>query len=435
MRRLCRLQTADIHGGLPAATEIAAIYYGNYLAGLSFFLGFASGTVHLHSRGIFLREQIVDFGASRAEISVAFSVATAAGALFAPLLGYLLDRYPVRRAMIVGAIWMGAGFLVMSRVSTLVQFAVATALFVGLGTGSIGTTASSKLMVDWFDRRRGLALSIAITGYSVAGIVMAPLALHLLEQLGWRNSYLLFGGVLLLLVLPLVTLLVRQHPTPAGAARPEHPSNGLPRGSPLQVFLDFARSPAFWIAASIFGLMAAVYGGLNLHLFLHFTDRGISAWHAASILSVEGAFALGSKPLTGWAIDRYGARQATVAALGGCLIALLVLLATSSFLGALAAGALLGLSFGSLIPLQAALLSRLFGAERFARAYGSLRLATFPLTVTCPLLIGYVHDLRGSYAAAFALFALLFAIALIAAWLLGTRVRSQISDAVTAARE
>jgi MFS family permease len=145
------------------------------------------------------------------------------------------------------------------------------------------------------------------------------------------------------------------------------------RGAPLEAYLDFARSTPFWIAVLIFGLMGAVFGGLNLHLFLHFTDRGISSYQAASILSMEGAFALASKPLTGWLIDRYGARQATVAALAGCLIALIVLLASSSFPSALVAGALLGLSFGSQVPLQAALLSRLFGADCFARAYGSLR--------------------------------------------------------------
>jgi MFS family permease len=154
---------------------------------LCFFLGRVWRRASAFARHLPRRD--IDFGASRAQISIAFSVATAAGALFAPLLGHVLDRYPVRRVMIVGALWMGAGFLVTSRVSTLVQFAVATALFVGFGTGTIGTTANSKLMVDWFDERRGLALSVAITGYSVAGIVMAPLAVQLVERLGWRNSY------------------------------------------------------------------------------------------------------------------------------------------------------------------------------------------------------------------------------------------------------
>jgi MFS family permease len=392
------------------------MYYGNYLAALSFFLGFVSGAVHLHSRGVFLRDQLIDFEASRAGISLVFSAATAAGALFAPVLGYLLDHNPVRRVMLVGAAWMGIGFFVLSQASTLVQFGVLTTLVVGLGTGAIGTTANSKLMVEWFDRRRGLALAVAITGYAVAGIVMAPAALTMLETFGWRGSYIVFGAVLLFMVLPLVGLLVRGNPPRLSTAAARSEDRTF-KGQ-LSVYLDFARTPAFWVCTLTFGLMAAVLGGLSLHLFLHFTDRGISELQAASILSIEGAFALASKPLVGWMIDRFGARDATLVAVFGCVLSLVALLAAQSYAASVVAGALIGLSFGAVIPLQAAMLSTLFGADRFARAYGSLRLATFPLIVGSPLLIGLSHDLTGSYSAAFVLFAILFLLALAAAWVM-----------------
>jgi MFS family permease len=184
------------------------------------------------------------------------------------------------------------------------------------------------------------------------------------------------------------------------------------------VYLGFARSAAFWICTLTFGLMAAILGGLTLHLFLHFTDRGIGELQAASILSIEGAFALASKPLFGWMIDRFGARDSSLVAILGCLLSLVALVAADSYAASVVAGALIGLSFGAVIPLQAAMLSTLFGADRFARAYGSLRLATFPLTVGSPLLIGLSHDLTGSYSAAFVLFAILFLLALAAAWVM-----------------
>jgi MFS family permease len=317
--------------------------------------------------------------------------------------------------MLAGAAWMGAGFLVLSQVSSLVQFGAMTALFVGLGTGTIGTAANSKLMVEWFDRRRGLALSVAITGYAIAGIVMAPVAVFLLEQVGWRGAYLLFGGVLLLAVLPLVALLVRDRSSHTGFNTKAAAASSEVQ---LKVFLSFARSPAFWSCVLIFGSMAAVLGGLSLHLFLHFTDKGIGNLQAASLLSLEGVFALASKPLFGALIDRIGARNATVIAVFGCLFSLVVLFTAAAYTVWLVAAALIGLSFGAVIPLQAALLSRLFGEKQFARAYGSLRLATFPLVMGGPLLLGYVHDLTSSYSVAFALFAVLFGGVLIAAWLL-----------------
>lgn len=390
------------------------MYYGNYLAALSFFLGFVSGAVHLHSRGVFLRDQLVDFEASRTGISLVFSAATAAGALFAPLLGYMLDHHPVRRVMLAGALWMGVGFFALSQASTLVQFGVMTTLVVGLGTSTIGTTANSKLMVEWFERRRGLALAVAITGYAVAGIVMAPVALQMLEVFGWRGSYVLFGVVLLLAVLPLVALMVRDNPARVAIASVRREDRSVK--AQLSVYLDFARTPAFWVCALTFGLMVAMVGGLSLHLFLYFTDRGLSELQAASVLSVEGVLALASKPIFGGMIDRFGARQSTLAAACGCAVGLIALLAAESYVASIVAGALIGLSFGAVIPLQAALLSNLFGADRFARAYGALRLAIFPLSVSAPLLIGYSYDLTGSYSAAFVFFALLFVLALVAAW-------------------
>lgn len=389
------------------------MYYGNYLAALSFFLGFVSGAVHLHSRGVFIRDQLVDFDSSRAGLSLVFSAATAVAALFAPVLGYLLDHNPIRRVMLAGAVWMGLGFLLLSQASTLVQFGVMTTLVIGLGTGTLGTTANTKLMVEWFDRRQGMALAVAITGYAVAGIVMAPVALQMLDAFGWRGSYVVFGVVLLAVVLPLVTLLVRDNP---GRHRvPLRAEDRTLRGQ-MPVYREFARSPSFWVCTLTFGLMGAVLGGLSLHLFLHFTDRDIGELQAASILSMEGVFALLSKPLFGWMVDRFGARDSTLVAVGGCAASLVALLAADSYFACMVAGALIGISFGAVVPLQAAMLSTLFGADRFGRSYGLLRLTTFPLMVGAPLIIGYSHDLTGSYSGAFALFALLFVLALAAAW-------------------
>ena len=80
----------------------------------------------------------------------------------------------------------------------------------------IGTTANTKLMVNWFNRRRGLALGIAIMGYSAAGTVVPPIALAMLNAYGWRTSYLIFAGIVALLVLPAILLLVKQKPADLG---------------------------------------------------------------------------------------------------------------------------------------------------------------------------------------------------------------------------
>lgn len=109
------------------------LFYGYYLAALTFSLGFIGGCIYLYSRGVFVRDQIIDFGASRTEISLVFTAVSIVSACFAPFLGYLLDRFPIRNVMAVGAVLVCAGFGLMSQVTDLVQFAVVAALFLGFG--------------------------------------------------------------------------------------------------------------------------------------------------------------------------------------------------------------------------------------------------------------------------------------------------------------
>jgi MFS family permease len=401
------------------------LFYGYYLAAMSFALGFVSGAFYLYSRGVFVRDQIVEFDVTRTQISLAFTAVQLVGTAFAPVLGYLLDRYAIRGVMMTGAIWLAAGFFALSQTQGVVQFTLVAAVFIGLGTGTIGTTANSRLLVNWFDRNRGLALTVAIMGYSTAGIVMPSVAVYLLDTVGWRGAYGVFGGACLLVVLPLVALLVRQRPADIGlapdGAAPGQPAEGTPdtrsaeRLKGAAVYRSFLNSPGFWGAAILFGLMAGVLGGLNLHLFLHYVELGIAAYQAALILSVTGLLGLCGKPLIGWLIDRVGARAAALIAGTACACAMIAFAQASSHAWLLIAGAFFGLAFGGTVPLQAAVMSRLFPTAHFGRAYGSLRLCAFPLTLACTPLTGLVYDRYGSYFPVFWMFAVAFGCVVFAA--------------------
>ena len=181
-------------------------------------------------------------------------------------------------------------------------------------------------------------------------------------------------------------------------------------------FSRIAREPHFWQATLIFGLMSGVFLGLNLHLFLYLTDQGIEIHRAVWILSVEGFFALMSKPLSGWIVDRRGSRRAILLTAVVSIIATVLLPGTHTLARALIVGGLLGFGFGSILSLQAVVISRMFSADLYARAYGAIRLTTFPFSIACPLLFGFTFDHFGSYEAGFYIAAGLLLIVLPAAW-------------------
>ena len=181
--------------------------------------------------------------------------------------------------------------------------------------------------------------------------------------------------------------------------------------------------------------MAGTFGGFNVHLFLYYTELGIDDYRAALILSFTSGLAIVSKPLFGWLIDRVSARAATLISCTCYTVAMVCFAVFSEFALLFLAGALFGLGFGGMVPVRAAILSRLFSIEEYARAYGTLRLCMFPLTITWTPLIGWIYDTTSSYVPAFRLFAVLFsAAAVIAFFLIPTRFDNPAAPAASTAR-
>lgn len=375
--------------------------HGPCLVALCCFLVFMSASVYMHSGNVFASEQIVAFDISRTEMSLAFTGVYVVGAFFAPVLGYLLDRYGARNVMLLASIWFAMGFLALTHIDSFLPFAVVLALFVGTGQSALGQRAASQLLVHHFDRRRGMALGIMITGASVAGIVTPPIAVYLLESMGWRDAYELFALIYLIFVLPLIAIIVRAHPRSAATVP----------ASILEAYGTIVVTKTFWRAVLLFGLIEGVYVALNGHLFLHYTELGVDSYRAAAILSATSGAALLCKPITGWFIDRAGTARAALVVTTACAAAMGALAISSTYVPLLVSGVLLGFAFGGIIPLQATTLSRHFDTKEFGRAYGSLRLCTLPIAGGCVVFVGWLYEKTDSYVPSFVAFAVVFLLA------------------------
>lgn len=377
--------------------------YEPSLVALCCFLVFVSASVYLHSAGVFASEQVIAFDITRAELSLVFTGVYIVGAFFAPLLGYLLDRYGARNVMLVASVWFAAGFWMLAHTDDFLLFAVVLALFIGTGQSAVGQRAASQLLVLHFDRRRGLALGIMITGASIAGIATPPAAVYLLDTAGWRGGYKLFALTYLLVVLPLIAIAVKRQPQGRSASLASEPF--------VDAYRSIASTAAFWRAVALFGIMEGVFVALNGHLFLHYTELGIAPYQAAAILSATAAAALVCKPLAGWLIDRIGTARAAFVIAATCAAAMGALSISSSHLPLLIAGVLFGIASGGIMPLQATTLSRLCDSREFGRAYGSLRLCILPIAGGCVVFVGWLYEKTGSYVPSFVTFAAVFCIA------------------------
>ena len=189
------------------------VFYGwvIVLAGYGVFA--LGGGLLFHAFGSYVKLLEQDFGWSRTQLSVAFSMQRIESGFLGPVQGWMVDRFGPRAVMLFGITLFGLGFMAFSQVQSLPWFYVVFAL---MATGqSLGSMLSlSVSLVNWFRRRRGLALGLVGTGMATGGILQ-PVVVAGLEGWGWRTMAFVSGVIILAVGLPL-TMLVRHRPEEHG---------------------------------------------------------------------------------------------------------------------------------------------------------------------------------------------------------------------------
>jgi len=391
-------------------------FYGYGLAGYSFFILFLASSFFLHSRGIFFPYWMDEFNASRTEISTVITFTLFIGSCVSPLMGYLIDRYPLKFVVVFGACWLAIGYSLLQFVDSYLLFLIVLLVFQGIGWVGVGPLVHSKLMVNWFVRNRGMALGVAIMGISVAGIVMPTIATFLSDTFGWRTTYLFYIAALLLVVVPLTLIVVKQKPADIGQSpdgdesAPEIALVALPQTG-KQIYIEFLTSKAFWSVVLTFTLMGGVYSAMITHLPSYLTtELDFDLYDASYVLSIAGVFAIVGKVVFGWLMDHFPPRITVMIAITSYFSSTVVFMSSQSYFLIMIAAGLFGLGFGGMEPVRSVLLSRLFGAEKFSRVSGLFSLFLAPATFWV-LATGYITDTFGSYVYAFQIWAVGFFLA------------------------
>src|SRR6476661_3091973 len=158
-----------------------------------------------------------EFGVDRGAASLPYTLTMIGFGLGGILMGRLADRFGVVLPVALGAVGLGGGFIAAGLAPQLTWFCVAQGVLVGL----LGTSATfAPLVADtsqWFDRRRGTALAICMSGNYAAGALWPPILQHFIETVGWRHTYVGLGVFCLVTMLPLAWFL---RPRPPAAAAP-----------------------------------------------------------------------------------------------------------------------------------------------------------------------------------------------------------------------
>jgi len=391
------------------------LFYGYILIGYSFLIGFLASSFFLHSRGIFFPLWMEEFGVGRTEISLVITLTLFTGSCLAPVIGFLIDRYPIKLVSGVGACWMATGYLLLQWVDSYFTFALVLICFQGVAWGTLGPLVQTKLMVNWFSRNRGMALGVAIMGISVAGIMMPTVATFFAESFGWRNTYSVYACIIFLVIVPATIFLVKQEPASIGQyadgdTSPEEQVVAQAPQTNVEIYKEFLTSKEFWSVVLTFGMMNGVYSAMITHLPNYLTaDLGFTLYDASYALGVAGAFAIAGKIVFGWLMDHFDAKVTVMLAVLSYFCSQVILILTANYLLLLLAAGLFGMAFGAMVPVRSVVLSRLFGVRKFSRVNGLMAFFLAPATFWT-VIAGYVADHQG-YQMIFQIWALSFLVA------------------------
>ena len=354
-------------------------------SGVGVFVSFAS--VFIYTFGVFLKPLTEEFAWSRESVSAAFGIAAMTVAVCSPPLGYLLDRVHPRRIILPAITIFGLAFASLSLLTPHLWHLYLVCFVLGVVGNGTAQMAYARAVSSWFDRRRGMALSMVMAGGAVGAMVLPPMTEALIGSIGWRSAVVAIGVAVLAIGLPTVALFVRERPVPASDV-----TNTA--GATLREGLT---SRVFWIVVVVLFFSSVAQNGALTHMSALLTDRGVTARGGAIALSVMGAASLVGRITTGWLLDRFFAGRVsfallTLAALGTFLLAS----ASSLTVGAIAA-ALIGFGMGGEADVTPYLLARYFGLRSFSRLYGLTWTFYAVAGAVGPVLMGRAFDATGSY--------------------------------------
>ena len=375
--------------------------------------------------GVFLKPLSEEFGWSRAEISLGFSLSTLVLSAALPIVGRLLDRFGARRVIVPSLLLFGLG--VASFRILLPELWHFYAIYALLGVVGSGTTpvTFSKVISQWFDRRRGIALALIATGSSLGAFILPPFAQALLDAVGWRQAYFLLGLLVITVTVPAVGLFLRDTPQMAGPPPDgERESPGAASAPPVHEQglsnPEAWRSGTFWLIVVAFFLMSVSFHGCFIHLVPMLTDRGVPGRQAVLAISLLAVGSMTGRLCAGYLLDRFFGPPIAIALFGLATTGILLLWTGLGSGWAFLAATLLGVGMGAEGDIVPYLLSRYFGLRAFGEIYGYAFTAFVLGAVIGPLVMAASFDFTGSYRLVLGVFV---ASTLTATWLM-TRLGS-----------
>jgi MFS family permease len=331
------------------------------------------------------------FGLARPDLQLSITCLFLGAGVACHLAGVLNQRYGMRAVTTLSLLALSLAYLALTLFrGTLWHLYLGFALLAFAGVGTLQVTWS-HLVNEWFERNRGLALAIVLSGTGLAASVLPPLITWSIARWDWRAGFVVMAAPTLLLTLPLTLVWMRSPARPAAAQA----TNPVLLG---ESWSHAIRGRKFWTLTIALVLAVSAVLGLLTSVIPLLRDKGFSAATASGIFSSFGVSLVVGRIVVGYLLDRLWPAGVSAAALALPAIGCLMLVTIHSNVPALvAACVLIGIGTGAEFDISSYLLARYFGMRDFGRLYGLLLgIVTF-VSALAPALFAILYRSSGSY--------------------------------------
>ena len=385
----------------------SGLFYGWYVAGALFFAMFLSIGLR-QGFGIFVETWQSEFGVGVAAISLAASIGWFVNGSSQVLMGWLLDRIGGRMVITVAALLLGASALLMAAADSVLHLIIISGRGMSMASAGLAGGPPGAVVVRWFQRKRGAAMSLLTSGGSIGGLVLVPFLTYLFLWTNWRSAWRIGGGLVLVLGGPLLYLVLRDDPADLGlqsdGARSARsgPSAPLPAGPLLtRHWSDAFRSAPMWQLSAAYWVCGVTTASISVHYVRWAAAEGITPATAALAFGLLSGINAVGVLLIGPLSDRVPRKVllGAVYLIRGVAFLLLVVLPGSAALWGFAVVG--GASWLATVPLTTSLAADVYGVRHLGTLAGLINFAHQVGGALAVYLFGLVFDAQGSYDFAF----------------------------------
>lgn len=401
------------------------IFYGYWVLSAGSLVMVLLGIAGLHGLGVFFSALQREYLWSSALLSGAFALSRAESGFLGPVEGYLVDRIGPRKMVAIGLVILGVGFVLLSRVDSLLSFYIALVV-IALGTGIGGFLAIMASLTNWFYRLRARAMAVATVGVNIGGLLIVLLT-WAVDTYGWRAAAFICALIVWALIIPIIMVL-RDRPEDYGLlpdgdvappARADDSGDAAAQYTPDDdndmTVREALYSQAFWLVSLVHGIAVMSLSALAVHQIERMVLAGVSLQMAGLVVTIYTGVGIFFRVLSGYIADIFDKRYVIAVFLVFQTAALFVFAVGNTVFMFVLFGLLFAPGWSGRGAALTAFRGELFGRKRFASITGVSMVVTNSLSLIGPVFAGYLFDVTGSYASPFLA---LSALSMVAAFLI-----------------